>query len=49
LTKEALYYRIIFERTYNKFENIIPYFWMPKWCGDVSDPSAREIKLRIID
>lgn len=49
LTKEALYYRIIFERTYNKFENIIPYFWMPKWCGDVSDPSAREIKLRMID
>jgi asparagine synthase (glutamine-hydrolysing) len=43
-TKESLYYRIIFERNYNKFDNVIPYFWMPKWCGNISDPSAREIR-----
>ena len=41
-TKEALYYRNIFEKYYSGHSNIIPHFWMPnpKWC-DVSDPSAR--------
>jgi asparagine synthase (glutamine-hydrolysing) len=45
-TKEALYYREIFEKHFGPREevaNVIPYFWMPKWC-DVKDPSAREIK-----
>lgn len=42
LTKEALYYRNIFEKHFKGHSNIIPYFWMPnpKWCN-VSDPSAR--------
>ena len=41
-TKEALYYREIFETYYKDNSNIIPHFWMPnpKWCN-VSDPSAR--------
>jgi asparagine synthase (glutamine-hydrolysing) len=38
-TKEALYYRLIFEQIYPNSAEIIPHFWMPKWC-DVSDPSA---------
>ena len=41
-TKEQLYYRRLFEREYAGRENVIPHFWMPKWCGDdVIDPSAR--------
>ena len=41
--KESFYYREIFEFYFNKFDNVIPYFWMPKWCENVNDPSAREI------
>jgi hypothetical protein len=32
---------------YGTFENspktseIIPYFWLPQWCGDIKEPSAR--------
>ncbi|KAK9303133.1 hypothetical protein QLX08_005087 [Tetragonisca angustula] len=43
-TKEALYYRKIFEKHYRgQVENFVPYFWMPRWTKGVSDPSARFI------
>ena len=43
--KETFYYRRIFEKIYGKHHlGIIPYYWLPKWCGDdLVDPSAREI------
>lgn len=41
-TKEAYYYRKTFCRFY-KNDNVIPHFWMPRWCGQVLDPSAREL------
>lgn len=42
-TKEAYYYRTVFEKNYPKLaENFIPYYWMPRWIN-VSDPSARFI------
>lgn len=41
--KESFYYREIFEKHYGGFSNVIPYFWMPKWCEQTNDPSAREI------
>lgn len=40
-TKEAYYYRKIFNKYY-KHDEVIPYFWMPRWTN-VSDPSAREL------
>jgi asparagine synthase (glutamine-hydrolysing) len=40
MTKEALLYRKIFDRYYPGQEKIIPYYWMPKWCGEKTDPSA---------
>lgn len=44
-TKEALYYRKVFERHFqNQGKSLIPYFWMPKWIEGISDPSARFIK-----
>lgn len=46
-TKESLYYRQIFESFYPEKSNIIPHFWMPKWCGDVNDPSARELDINV--
>jgi len=47
ISKEALYYREIFEKYYPNKSNIIPHFWMPnkKWCN-VNDPSARVINTK---
>ena len=41
ILKESFYYREIFEKYYNGFSNVIPYFWMPLWCEETNDPSAR--------
>lgn len=44
-TKEAFYYRQVFEKDYPELaKNFIPFFWMPRWVEGVSDPSARFIK-----
>jgi asparagine synthase (glutamine-hydrolysing) len=45
LTKEALIYRQIFELHFHTHEHMIPYGWMPKWVGNVSDPSARVLSM----
>jgi asparagine synthase (glutamine-hydrolysing) len=45
-TKEALYYREIFNILVEKRNsNVIPYFWLPKWCGDIEEPSARVLNV----
>ena len=42
MTKEAYYYRKIFNQKFgDKYSNVIPHFWLPKWCGDIIEPSAR--------
>lgn len=41
-TKEQMYYRYLFEQKYPNRENVIPYFWMPKW-SNTTDPSARTL------
>ncbi|KAK0078664.1 hypothetical protein PV325_002223 [Microctonus aethiopoides] len=44
-TKEALYYRKVFESHYpGRGESFTPYFWMPRWVKNITDPSARFIK-----
>jgi asparagine synthase (glutamine-hydrolysing) len=48
-TKEAYYYRKIFTKYYGKHQNLTPYQWLPKWCGDVVDPSARVLKIYAAD
>lgn len=42
-SKEALYYRKIFEKYYSGQGHLIPYYWMPKWTK-TADPSARTLK-----
>jgi asparagine synthase (glutamine-hydrolysing) len=50
-TKEAYYYRQIFERLFPGREEIIPGFWQPKWTADGKevqgyvDPSARTLSV----
>ena len=42
-TEEAYYYRSVFHSNFGSQAHMIPHFWLPRWCGDVRDPSAREI------
>jgi asparagine synthase (glutamine-hydrolysing) len=44
-TAEALYYRMEFEKLYGNTAEVIPYFWMPKWSPETTDPSARTLSL----
>ena len=47
-SKEALYFRKIWEEYFGTSENtckVIPYFWLPKWCGDIKEPSARVLQV----
>jgi asparagine synthase (glutamine-hydrolysing) len=39
--KEAMYFRELFNKYYQGFEKTQPYYWLPKWCGNVVNPSAR--------
>jgi len=42
LTKEALHYRKLFNRYFDPYAaHVIPYYWLPKWSGNITDPSAR--------
>lgn len=42
-SKESLYYRRKFENFYGKGEicKVTPSYWLPLWCGNITDPSAR--------
>ena len=43
-TKEMYYYRSIFEKYYGSHNaSNVPYFWMPKWSPEATDPSARAL------
>jgi len=43
-TFESLLYRKEFEEKFPGQSHLIPYFWMPKWMGVVTDPSARVLE-----
>lgn len=44
-SKESYYYRKKFGEYFGeKYSSVIPYFRLPKRCGDVTDPSARVLK-----
>ena len=38
-------YRSVFIKHYAGCDSQIPYYWLPKWCGDVEDPSARVLSI----
>ena len=41
LFKEALYFREIFNEFFPGRDETIPYYWLPKWSGNIIEPSAR--------
>ena len=46
-TAEAFYYRTLYEKYYGSYnaEKAVPHFWMPRWSGETTDPSARTLSL----
>lgn len=42
-TAESYYYRKIFNEKYGDVSHLVPYFWMPKWSPETTDPSARTL------
>lgn len=42
-SKEAMYYKMIFDNIFPRYENFKIAYWMPKW-SDCKDPSGRLIK-----
>ena len=45
-TKEKFYYKKIFEQKFGKKSfGVIPYYWLPKWCGEITEPSARVLEV----
>ncbi|ODM91918.1 Asparagine synthetase [glutamine-hydrolyzing] [Orchesella cincta] len=45
ISMESLYYRKTFEQFYGQTAHVIPHFWLPKWCGDIKEPSARVLEV----
>jgi asparagine synthase (glutamine-hydrolysing) len=44
-TKEAFWMRQIYSEIYPQMEHLIPYQWLPKWVGNIQDPSARKLSV----
>ena len=45
LEAEKEMYLRIFRKFYSDCEHQLPYYWLPKWCGEVKDPSARVLRI----
>jgi asparagine synthase (glutamine-hydrolysing) len=45
LEAEKFHYLSIFKYHYNNCLYQMPYYWLPKWCGNVADPSARVLPI----
>jgi asparagine synthase (glutamine-hydrolysing) len=43
-SKEAMYYRLIFEKHFPTYNFNIPY-WLPKWSNETKEPSARTLDI----
>lgn len=40
---EQVYYNLLFDRYYKPHRHTIPYQWLPKWSGNIKNPSGRLI------
>jgi asparagine synthase (glutamine-hydrolysing) len=45
LSNESKWYRSLFDDVYPNRERLVPYYWLPRWCGTVTDPSARVLSV----
>ena len=45
-SKESYYYRKTFDELFgDQYNNVIPHFWLPKWSGNTTEPSARTLNV----
>jgi len=44
LSKESLWFREIFNKHYKNQNKTIPYYWLPKWSGNITEASARVLE-----
>jgi asparagine synthase (glutamine-hydrolysing) len=44
-TKEAMYYHELYDEMYPNQYSILPYYWLPNWTPNVTDPSARTLNI----
>jgi asparagine synthase (glutamine-hydrolysing) len=44
-SKEAYYYMRRFRQLFGDAWNVIPHYWLPNWSGNISEPSARVLKV----
>jgi len=42
---ERQWFRYVFTKYYPGADHTVPYAWLPKWCGDVQDCSARVLDI----
>ena len=42
---EKIWFKREFSSNYSGCEHHIPYEWLPKWCGNVQDSSARVLSI----
>lgn len=42
---EKMLYKTIFIDKFGDRTNVIPYYWLPRWQGDIEDPSARILEV----
>jgi asparagine synthase (glutamine-hydrolysing) len=46
VSKEAYYYRKLFDDYFgDENAEVIPHYWLPKWCGMINEPSARVLSV----
>ncbi len=46
VSHESRWYRQVFEREFGKeVSHVIPHYWLPNWNGNVTEPSARVLKV----
>jgi len=41
VSKESYYFRTIYESFYRNRQDVIKYYWLPNWSGNIKEPSAR--------
>ena len=43
-SKEAVYYYNVYQQYFSTLTTNMPHYWLPKWMGDVTDPSGRLVE-----
>jgi len=45
LNLETHWYRQLYDEYFPDMAHLIPYYWLPKWSGNITDPSARVLNV----